>query len=702
MSLLQHHLEDLLKSGLSDATIKDSGCRSATREEAKKILGFDPESDAMVFPYYLDNGHTFLRFKPDVPYRAPNWEKPAKYLTPKGASNHLYIPPNLDTEALQDPSTSLLLTEGEKKALAANQEGFPCVAFAGVWCWKSRDKETRESWPIADLDRIVWKGRAAYIVYDSDTAHNWNVRLAEWKLAEHLESLDALVKIVRLPSGPNGEKQGLDDFLVSAGRDRFEQLLLEAGDPVEPVSDSWRPWFKVSKRGRTLLPGVLASILAETERAAEDWDKWRKEGKPVDVVMDEIRRIADGASIIFAAREFYIYTPSKPGVWMPADPEIVKGWVTEIIGSHFARISGIRDVLEQLQGLAFRDSSALNSESGYLNLRNGMLNLETYELESHRKEAYSTIQLDVVFDKEGDCPRFKKFLDQVIVDENMQPDREAQAVAQEFAGYSLTTDTRHEKALLLEGDGSNGKSVLLGILEKLVGRGNLSCVPLERLDDQFRLAQLHGKLLNLAAEVPARGRNMINADLFKQIVSGDLVQAAKKFKPPFTFHPVAKHIFAMNTLPRIYDTSHGFWRRILVVRFRRTFSEPEQDKDLAAKLGEEMPGILNWALAGLCMLRERGRFTDALSVREVTEEFRRQSNPVSAFVEECCEVGDPEWWTSSTKLYDAYKAWADENGLKPLASNWFGRDLPRHDTRIHKSKAQGERGWEGIKLIFGQ
>ena len=136
-----------------------------------------------------------------------------------------------------------------------------------------------------------------------------------------------------------------------------------------------------------------------------------------------------------------------------------------------------------------------------------------------------------------------------------------------------------------------------------------------------------------------------------------------------------------------------------MIRFRRTFQEQDQDKDLAEKLERELPGILNWALAGLAALREQGRFTEAPGVLAVTEEFRRESNPVSGFVEECCDVGDPQAWTASSDLYEAYRSWAEVNGVRAVSSGWFGRNLSRLDARIRNGKGKGDRGWEGIRII---
>jgi hypothetical protein len=90
------------------------------------IIGFNPtNSPGLAFPYSPSNESglkPYIRIKIDKPPVING--KPAKYLSPKGSSNRLYIPPGVEV-VLKDTSKPLYLTEGEKKALKAWQEGLP-------------------------------------------------------------------------------------------------------------------------------------------------------------------------------------------------------------------------------------------------------------------------------------------------------------------------------------------------------------------------------------------------------------------------------------------------------------------------------------------------------------------------------------------------------------------------------------------------
>ncbi|MBM3280783.1 MAG: DUF3854 domain-containing protein [Candidatus Handelsmanbacteria bacterium] len=229
MTLTDHHLADLDGSGLSEETIHAAGLYSADSHESQR-LGFGGAGPGLVFPYPSLNGTSpFCRLKPDMPW-AGKGGKPAKYLTVKGAGNRLYLPSTLPAGTLADVGVPLLLTEGEKKTLKANQEGVAAIGLPGVWCFLGKD-EDGNSRTIPDLDRIKWKGRLVYICFDSDLADKPEVQEAERRLAAELRRRGAVVKVVRLQGGVHGEKVGLDDFLVARGPEALKQLLAQAQEP---------------------------------------------------------------------------------------------------------------------------------------------------------------------------------------------------------------------------------------------------------------------------------------------------------------------------------------------------------------------------------------------------------------------------------------------------------------------------------------
>ncbi len=225
-------------SGLSEEVITARGYWTCDGDrETLRQMGFSGNSGrCLIAPRWNHKGEFAGNLaRPDIPI--PNREgKAAKYLLPKGATQTLDINP-LVREKLDDPTIPLLFTEGAKKADSAASHGLPCINLNGV----SGHRGTNGLGGIATLtafDDIPLKGKRAdgtkfgrivCIVFDSDVTTNPKVEGEMLRLARVLSSRGAIVKIVSLEAGPNGEKTGLDDFFA---RDdgTAEKLFLRARD----------------------------------------------------------------------------------------------------------------------------------------------------------------------------------------------------------------------------------------------------------------------------------------------------------------------------------------------------------------------------------------------------------------------------------------------------------------------------------------
>src|SRR5690606_7498143 len=201
--LSDKHRHDVIHGSVIPAEILDrEGIWSADRATVAKLLGWDPESGGIVFPY---PGHDdFVRVRLDVPFKGPGYSKPARYLSPKRAGNRPYIPSSLPTEVVLSKQP-LIITEGEKQALAAIGKGLACIATAGIWSWKSRnqygEKQDDERALLDDFGRINWQDRELVVlIYDSDITQEHVAWDAYPRLAEQLYRLGVVaVKIISLP-----------------------------------------------------------------------------------------------------------------------------------------------------------------------------------------------------------------------------------------------------------------------------------------------------------------------------------------------------------------------------------------------------------------------------------------------------------------------------------------------------------------------
>lgn len=250
ISLLPRHLADLRASGLTDEQIRVCGFYSCSdtvalarllgRKNRRVVAALGP-CLCIPFPNADGSPSGYVRCKPDAPRVADG--KPVKYESPVGTPNRAYFPP-ATLPVLADPSVPLLITEGEKKAAKADQEGFPCVGLVGVWAWQQKrttDAKGKKVGPrelIHDLAGVPVRGRRVTIAFDSDLTDKPDVARAEREFASQLREAGADVRRLRLPSGPCGAKVGLDDYLVGNGPAALAALVAACPADETPAADA--------------------------------------------------------------------------------------------------------------------------------------------------------------------------------------------------------------------------------------------------------------------------------------------------------------------------------------------------------------------------------------------------------------------------------------------------------------------------------
>jgi putative DNA primase/helicase len=164
LSLEPGHRKDLNRSGLLEDTIKKAGIKSVPPGQITKKLGADIYG--LVSAYEIPFGEDYSRFRvfyedgKDVDKKG---DKKPKYMARKGSGNRLYIPAAAES-ILNDVNMPLEITEGEKKALKACQEGLHCIGITGLWNWKVKD----ESELIECFNKIALEGRTIFITPDND------------------------------------------------------------------------------------------------------------------------------------------------------------------------------------------------------------------------------------------------------------------------------------------------------------------------------------------------------------------------------------------------------------------------------------------------------------------------------------------------------------------------------------------------------
>jgi len=308
-----------------------------------------------------------------------------------------------------------------------------------------------------------------------------------------------------------------------------------------------------------------------------------------------------------------------------------------------------------------------------INLQNGILDFQNMNLLQHTPTLGFRYVLPYAYDPKADCPRFKQFMDEIT-----GGDREISRVLLEFFGYALSGDEYWlHKALIMTGEGANGKSTLLWCLSQLAGIGNYSALSMFDLEKETNRYLLDGKLFNISEETLSKA--LFETSNFKNFSSGGEVPARQLYKNPYFFFNIAKLIFTCNELPPTLDTSKGLARRLLIVPFKQCFEGEREDKHLKDKLLLELPGIFNLCLGGYKRLLEQQNFTNSKEIEAETRKYVESQDHVGTWATENILVnGDWEKFTAVQKIYGLYKIEMEQSNIRPLNQVDFGRKLSRH------------------------
>lgn len=637
-TLHPHHLVDLRSSGLTDMTIQDAGIRSLPAEEVSKILKGRSVGPGMVLPYPAINGEAaFCRVKPDTPPMNKDG-KPAKYLTAAGAGNRLYVPGNMPANWYDDPSVNIWITEGEKKALKANQEGFPTLGLAGVWSWKTKGPDGRTG-PLPEFDGIVWDGRTVNIAFDSDLVGNTNVAKAEAGLATELRQKGAAVRLVRLPDGPNGDKVGLDDYLIANGPSGLRALeagALEAHDSliisqIEHLTDLGNARRLVAEHGLD-----LRFCFPQGSWYVWDGRHWLRD---------------DTAEVVRRAKQ------TVAGIYVAAG-SVTSEEKRKDLGKHATR-SEANQKLRAMVELARSEPDIpilpedLDRSPMLLNVANGTLDLRTADLRPHRRSDLLTRLIEVHYDPNATCPIWEAFLNRIFAGNASLIGFVRRAI-----GYSLTGNTGEQVMFFLFGTGANGKSTLLNILLFLLGPYGRQVEPnllLMRRSEVHPtgLSDLEGARFAVAMEIEDGGR--LAESLVKQMTGGDRLTARRMNSDFREFWPTHKIWLGANHKPGVGGTDYAIWRRICLIPFDVTISPKEQDPSLSDKLKEELPGILAWGVRGCIEWQTEGLCVPD-EVQRATDSYRDEEDILADFLKACC-LEQPSATVGSTDLFEAYRQW---------------------------------------------
>jgi putative DNA primase/helicase len=294
-----------------------------------------------------------------------------------------------------------------------------------------------------------------------------------------------------------------------------------------------------------------------------------------------------------------------------------------------------------------------------------------------------------------DCPAIHRFFQQVVHKNDVQ------AVYELFA-YCLFRSNPYQKAFMLVGSGSNGKSTLLSLLNEFIGPDNSCNVEFQEFDEnRFSKSRLYNKHVNFFADLPQRA--LKGTGIFKSITGGDFVEGEKKFKDSFSFRPFAKLVFSANMVPRSEDDTDAFYRRWVIINFPNQFEGKKIDPYLLPKLTSEpeMQGLLFRCMSILPKLLKMG-FTARYTTGEMRKMYTRLSDPVGNFIDERINI-QSEKWVSKKELFDRFIKYCRKGNYPIVSEKTFSKALMSMIPSIGQARPkfldQRIRAWTGISFI---
>jgi len=511
--------------------------------------------------------------------------------------------------------------------------------------------------------------------------------------------------IARLPNGPSlvhERSRKHPAYSLEATEAKIKQAVLASGPATcERIAKTYEACAKCPHYGKVTSPIQIAGqehIATEKMGFHHPGEKLGKPGRP-DV--EGLRRYFErhnAYKVIDGSDHVYSYNGKY---WEP----VTSTRLNEFSYKNFnpKPVSSItKEFIKAIESTNIASKGWLDETvERKVNFPNGVLDLETKKFLPHSPDFGFTGILPYDYDPEAKAPMFEVFLDQVLMG-----DQELKNLILEFMGYSISGQkNRLHKALILLGDGANGKSTLLELWSSLLGPDFVSSVNLDELKNTQFKAMLIGKYVNISEETPRRA--LLESSHFKDMVSGKQITSKSIWEKPVTRPCRAKFVFACNELPPASDATDGFSRRLLIIPFKFTVKEKDMDIHLDEKLLNERSGILNMCLDAYDRLVKQNGFSESVAAKRELEEYMETVDDIKYFIDQNVEIL-PLDAPQTVKLSDLYTAYSDESKSSnkyPKAKDRFSKHLrkviPAYEQRYFRPReSNGTRSiyLKGLRL----
>ncbi|MGC8782942.1 MAG: phage/plasmid primase, P4 family [Armatimonadota bacterium] len=435
----------------------------------------------------------------------------------------------------------------------------------------------------------------------------------------------------------------------------------------------------------------LRELFAGRFRWCPEWKTWLRW---TDIVWQRTPQESVVATATEELRRFYSERVANAATHTDAEK-----WTKRLLD--LFTTDHVADAVELLRGYDgfLTHAGEFDADPYVLNCLNGILDLRTLELHPHHPDALCTRVVNASYDPTATAPQWGQFLGEIFAG-----DADLIGFVQRACGMALIGENRHHLLFILHGTGANGKSTFLHALRHVFGSYGGS-IPRDALlarkhqQDAQRTAYAALVGLRLTTLEELSDDVTLSVVAVKDITSGNVMQVRALYENYREVRLGLTPFVAVNTKPLVTEHTEGTWRRLRLVPFTVTIPEGKRDPELRYKLEREADGIFTWLVNGLRQYWTHG-LQEPAAVVEATRAYRSEQDVLEGFLSECCEF-DPRATTPTQELYEAYRAWAleqGENEAELLNEKAFGRRLTKRGIATARSGDGKQRLRRGIRL----
>lgn len=330
------------------------------------------------------------------------------------------------------------------------------------------------------------------------------------------------------------------------------------------------------------------------------------------------------------------------------------------------------------------------SDAKFIAFRNGVLNIRTMELLPPSPEYVITNIIPWDYNPEAYDELTDTTLNKIACG-----DRSIRDILEECIGYCFFRENELSKSFILTGQGANGKSTFLDLVEWVLGRDNYVSLDLDELSEKFSTSSIFGKLANIGDDISDEFLQGKQISQFKKIVSGNDIKAENKGQDVFFFKPTVKLLFSANEIPRVRNKGfEAIKRRLVIIPFNAKFNKDDPDFNSRIKWDLQTQQVAEYLIQigvkGLQRVLQNQGFTESEKVKEQIDSFERDNNPLLLFLD---EVEDYEIINQETKeVFARYDTFCHENGFTKVAMQTFSKEITRlMDCKIVDRKIKGRK-----------